>query len=140
MGLDERMNEAGRRLGEREAPHADSLEKAAAHARALHEKVRKALVQFHAAASRSGSPHLTIALTEPQLDAKHVRAFQFDVSRGRTRAIVTVKSRGDVTLVGPFHAGKPEKPCRSLALDSDAKIDEALGDFLEKFLEQATHP
>ena len=76
MGLDERMNEAGRRLGEREAPHADPLEKAAAHARALHEKVRKALVQFHAAASRSGSPHLTIALTEPQLDAKHVRAFQ----------------------------------------------------------------
>ena len=53
---------------------------------------------------------------------------------------MTVKSRGDVTLVGPFHAGKPEKPCRSLALDSDAEIDEALGDFLGKFLEEATHP
>ncbi|MFP8873286.1 MAG: hypothetical protein VCB42_01850 [Myxococcota bacterium] len=140
MGLDERMNEAGRRLGEREAPHADPLEKAAAHARALHAKVRKALVQFHDAASRSGAAHLRVALGEPALDAKHVRAFQFDVSRGRTRAIVVVKSRGEVTLVGPFHAGKPEKPCRTLSLDSEGGIEEAIGDLLERFLEEATQP
>ena len=34
---------------------------------------------------------------------------QFDLRRGRHAAIVTVKSRGDVTLVGPFRAGKVEK-------------------------------
>ena len=140
MGLDERMNEAGRRLGEREAPHADSLEVAASHARALHEKVQKALLRFHEASRRSGAGHVTIAVSEPQLDAKHVRAFQFEVSRGRARAIVTVKTRGEVTLVGPFHVGKPEKPCRTLALDAEEEIEDALGDVLENFLEEATRP
>lgn len=140
MGLDERMNEAGRRLGEREAPHADSLEAAASHARALHVKVQNALRRFHEASRQSGAGHLIITVSEPQLDAKHVRAFQFEVSRGRARAIVTVKTRGEVTLVGPFRAGAPEKPCRTLSLEAEAEIEDALGDLLENFLEEATRP
>ena len=54
--------------------------------------------------------------------------------------MVSVRSRGDVTLVGPFHAGKAEGPCRSFPIESSAEIDAALADFLESFLEQAATP
>ena len=137
MGLDERMSEAGSRFGEREALQAEPLEVAATHARSLHAKVRQALDHFHAAATAAGSGHLVITLSEPSLDAKHIRAFQFEIARGRTRAIVTAKSRGDVTLVGPFDHGKPEKPCYSLSLDEEEQIEEALGDLLEAFFDKA---
>jgi hypothetical protein len=53
---------------------------------------------------------------------------------------VTVKARGEVTLVGPFHAGKVEGPCRSFPIGSDAEIETALADFLERFLEEAATP
>lgn len=137
MGLDDRMNEAGTRFGQREAEHADALSAVRGHARTLHAKVRKALDGFEQAAAEAGSPHLKIVLSDPELDAKHIRAVQFEIARGRTRAIVTAKSRGDVTLVGPFDHGKPEKPCRSLSLDDPGPIEEALGDLLEQFLDQA---
>ena len=54
--------------------------------------------------------------------------------------IVTVKSKGEVTLVGPFKAGKQEGPCRSIALDDDPAIDESLSLVLGEFLELAFAP
>ncbi|MEN8182314.1 MAG: hypothetical protein ABFS46_07245, partial [Myxococcota bacterium] len=60
--------------------------------------------------------------------------------RGRHQAIVTVKSRGEVTLVGPFRSGKTEGPCRSFPYDAEEELHKALGDFLERFLEEAATP
>ena len=65
---------------------------------------------------------------------------QFALRRGRHAAIVTVKSRGEVTLVGPFRQGKDEGPCKTFALDATHEIDAALGDFLASFLQEAAAP
>ena len=98
------------------------------------------LAAFGEAVAAAGATHLEIALEEPHLDDKHVRAVEFALQRGRHRAIVTVKSRGEVTLVGPFRQGKAEGPCRSFAWEDQAEIDEALAAFLERFLEEAATP
>ena len=73
-------------------------------------------------------------------DDKHLRAVQFDLTRGRYRAIVTARSRGEVTLVGPFHAGKTEGPCLTFPLDAGDDLRAALASFLERFLEEAATP
>jgi hypothetical protein len=79
-------------------------------------------------------------VTPVRLDDKHVRAIAFDVRRGRHAGVVTVKSRGEVTLVGPFRSGKTEAPCRTFPWDAQDDIDGALGDFLLRFLEEAVTP
>ena len=140
MGFDERMAALGGEVGRREASHGPQLEAARAKASVLHAQVSAALEQFHRACSEAGSPHLRIELGTPQLDAKHVRAIEFDLRRGRTRAIVVVKSRGDVTLVGPFAMGKAEGPCRSIAFDAEAELLEGLEDWMTRFLEEAVQP
>jgi hypothetical protein len=45
-----------------------------------------------------------------------------------------------VTLVGPFRTGKPEGPCKTFPWDAREELDAALGDFLERFLEEAATP
>ncbi len=135
-----RMEELGRRLGAREAQHAEGLAEARRQAGALHEKVGDALAAFERAASKSGAEHIQVAISEPRTDDKHLRAVEFDLQRGRHRAIVTVKSRGEVTLVGPFKTGKAEGPCRTFPVSAHADIETALGDFLERFLEEAATP
>lgn len=140
MGLDERMTKLGRELGSREASHAATLDAARDKARELHAVLAEALSQFHHACSDAGSPHLRVELGTPQLDAKHVRAVEFDLKRGRTRAIVVVKSRGDVTLVGPFLMGKTEGPCRSIDIDAETELLDALEDLTARFLEMAVQP
>lgn len=140
MELDERMLELGKALGSREATHAGELDAAWGKARELHARVVSALSHFHRAAGDAGSPHLRIELGEPQLDAKHVRAVEFDLRRGRVRAIVVAKSRGDVTLVGPFAMGKAEGPCRSVDFLAEAEIEEALEDLLVRFIDAAVLP
>jgi hypothetical protein len=124
----------------REAEHADALAEAWREARRVHAWVADALDGLHAALSEHGSPHLRIELGEPRLDEKHVRAVQFELTRGRTVALVTVKSRGDVTLVGPFRAGKTEGPCQSVAWTEGSALETALQSFLERFLEEAMTP
>jgi hypothetical protein len=140
VSLEARLEELGRSLGEREAAHAEALEVARAVARRLRDSVESALERFHAGAAKAGADHLKIELGPLRLDEKHVRAVEFDVTRGRHRAIFTVKSRGDVTLVGPFHKGKTEGPCRSFPIEAVDEIENALGDFLTRFLEEATSP
>jgi hypothetical protein len=138
--LGDRLEHLGRELGEREAAHRRGLDEARACAEKIRSRVGSALERFHRGAHAAGAPHLRVSLGEIQIDDKHLRAVEFDLTRGRHRAIVTVKSRGDVTLVGPFHRGKHEGPCRTLPIDAEGEIEVALGAFLECFLAEAATP
>ena len=140
MAMRDRLEAVGRRLGEREAAHASDLAEARSRAEKLRAGVADALDGFHRAASAAGAPHLAVALSETRIDDKHLRSVQFELERGRYRGIVTVKSRGEVTLVGPFKTGKNEGPCRSFPADAEAEIEHALGEFLERFVEEAATP
>lgn len=138
--LRERLAALGRELAEREAAHREGLAAARARAALLRAEVADALEGFREGVAAAGAPHLEVRLGELRLDDKHVRAVEFDLSRGRHRAIVTVKARGEVTLVGPFHAGKTEGPCKSFPFVAEDEIRKALGDFLERFLAEAATP
>jgi hypothetical protein len=135
-----RLEQLGRSLGEREASHQAGLNEARACLERLRSWVSEALERFHRAAAAAGAPQLRIALSEVRSDEKHLRAAQFDLSRGRYRAIVTARSRGEVTLVGPFHASKTEGPCLTFPLESGEELRAALASFLERFLEEAATP
>lgn len=138
--IGDRLAALGRAFGEREAEHEAGLERARVCAEALRVQVCGALERFHAAAAASGAPHLRIEVSQVRLDDKHLRAVEFDLMRGRYKAIVVVKARGEVTLVGPFHVGKDEGPCRSFPVDVTAELEEGLGSFLEHFAQEAATP
>jgi hypothetical protein len=138
--LAERLEALGRELGAREAPFRDDLTRARGVAERLRDRVAEALGRFHRAAAAAGAPQLEAIVSDTRADDKHLRAVQFDMARGRYRAIVTVKARGEVTLVGPFRAGKDEGPCRTFPIESESEIDAALAGFLERFLEEAATP
>lgn len=138
--LKERLARLGSTVGEREAAHAEALTAARKQAAGLHRLVADGLGAWAEAVTAAGAPHLSVELSEPRLDDKHVRAVEFSLSRGRHRAIVTVKSRGEVTLVGPFRSGKAEGPCKSFPFDAERELHDALGSFLEAFLEDAATP
>ena len=135
-----RFEALGRELGEREAEHGAALEHARDCADRLREQVALALERFHAAATGAGAPHLRAELSPVRLDDKHLRAVEFNLVRGRHKAVVVAKSRGDVTLVGPFHVGKNEGPCKSFPMASEAELQSALADFVALFLEEAASP
>ena len=138
--LGARLEGLGRKLGEREVEHRESVAHAREFAHQLRSEVAAALDRFHRAAAESGAPHLNIEVSEIRVDDKHLRAVEFDLLRGRHQAIVTVKARGDVTLVGPFHTGKAEGPCLTFPIEGDEDFRAALGGFLERFLEEAATP
>jgi hypothetical protein len=134
------MTQLGKALGEREAAHREAIGEAWRRAGALRLEIGAALDTFAKAAAHAGAPQLAVQLGEIRTDDKHLRSVQFDMARGRNRAVVTVKSRGEITLVGPFHAGKVEGPCKSFPYAADDELKTALGDFLEKFLTEAANP
>ncbi len=138
--LGERLAALGSALGQREAAHVDDLSRARACAERLRGEVAAALDAFHRAAAEAGSPHLRIDLSPVRPDDKHLRSVEFELSRGRHRAVVVAKSRGDLTLVGPFRVGKVEGPCKSFPIDAADEIQGALAGFLESFLEEAATP
>ncbi len=138
--LRERLAAAGRTLGERESQHRAALEVARRDCLVWHERVCAAVEAFHAEVSAAGAPHLRIEVSEPRLGEKHVRAMEFEIRRGRHAGIVVAKAKGELTLVGPFRIGKTEGPCRSLPRDAEADIETALGEFLERFVEEASTP
>jgi hypothetical protein len=138
--LGDRLEALGREFGQREAEHEAGLERARASAEALRDQVCAALAHFHSAAAAAGAPHLRIEVSAVRVDDKHLRAVEFDLLRGRHKAIVVVKARGDVTLVGPFHVGKDEGPCRSFPLAATQELNAGLGDFLESFAQEAATP
>jgi hypothetical protein len=137
--LSTRLTELGRNLATREAEHGAALEAARKCAETLHGKVSAAIDAFHGAV-HGQVPHLVIEQSGLRVDDKHLRAVEFEVARGRHRAIVVVKSRGEVTLVGPFRAGKTEEPCRSFPIGAEVEVEGALGDFLASFIEEAATP
>ena len=138
--LSNRMAQLGKALGEREAVHRDAITEAWRRAGTLRLEVAAALGAFAREASQAGAAQLEVQLGDVRTDDKHIRSVQFDLARGRSRAVVTVKSRGEVTLVGPFHAGKAEGPCKSFPYGADDELRAALGDFLEKFIAEAANP
>jgi len=135
-----RLEKLGLGLGEREASHQQGLREARRRLEQLHGLVREAVARFEQAAANAGAPQLRIAVSDVRSDDKHLRAVQFDLTRGRYKAIVTARSRGEVTLVGPFHAGKTEGPCLTFPLDAGEDLAAALASFLERFLEEAATP
>jgi len=137
--LQEHLAKLGRDLVDREKQHGESLEVARESADYLHGCVSGALERFNEVV-RDEAPQLLVEVSEPRVDDKHLHAVQFELARGRHRAIVTVKSRGEVTLVGPFRTGKTEGPCRSFSIKADSEIQAALGDFLSEFIEEAASP
>ena len=134
------MSALGRELAERESAHSASLARARETAARLHALVGEALAAYHDAVRTAGAAQLEVALGAPRPDDKHLRAVQFDLRRGRTAALVTVKSRGEVTLVGPFRQGKDEGGCKSFPIEAEAEIEAALGEFLTRFLTEAAAP
>ncbi len=138
--LRSRLAAAGSLLGARESTHRAGLDEASKRCESLRSLVDDAIEAFHTAATEAGAPHLRVEVTPLRLDEKHVRAVEFEVRRGRHAGVVTVKSRGDVTLVGPFRSGKAEGPCRTFPWDAEDEICRALGDFLLRFLEEAATP
>jgi hypothetical protein len=140
VDLGERLEKLGRELGERESEHAEGLAEAHGRADELRAQVADAIGRFHAAARKAGAPNLAPEVSPVRADDKHVRSCEFELVRGRHRAIVTVKSRGEITLVGPFRAGKAEGPCRSFPLEKSDEFEAALADFLSAFVEDAATP
>ena len=139
MNLDERLAELGRQFAHGEAAHHDALAQARQCAQRLHRQVGAALECFHAATGDS-APHIRLSLGEPRVDDKHIHSVQFDLCRGRCRGIVTVKSRGEITLVGPFRQGKTEGPCRTFPMTASETLEKSLAEFLEAFIEEALRP
>ena len=139
MGLEERIDDFAAALRRREAGHAEDVAGARLKAQEVHRIISNAIARFNAAIEAE-LPALRIEVSAPRLDDKHVHAVEFNLSRGRHRAIVTTKSKGEITLVGPFKAGKNEGPCRTFPFSEDEELKDALGDFIERFLEEATAP
>lgn len=139
MSLNERIEAVARDLVQRERTHTKSIEIARHKAAELHAEVCGAIDRFNAVVGDS-IPYLRVEVSSPRIDDKHLHAVEFDLERGRHRAIVTVKAKGEVTLVGPFRSGKAEGPCRSFAFRAEEDLADAMGDFLERFLEEAAAP
>jgi hypothetical protein len=140
IDLGAQLEALGHSLGAREAEYREDIERARAAAGKLRAQVEEALGRFHSAATEAGAPHLRVAVSELRPDDKHLRAVEFELSRGRHRAIVVAKSRGEITMVGPFRSGKTEGPCNSFPFVAEGDIQEALAAFLGKFLEEAATP
>ena len=138
--LGRRLESLGRSLGEREAAHRGALDEARSRAETLRDRVVDAIERFHAAAAGAGASHLRVDVSPVRLDDKHLRSMEFELSRGRHRALVIAKSKGEFTLVGPFRVGKVEGPCLSFPFEAHDELDNALGPFLEGFLEEAAAP
>ncbi len=138
--LRDRLASVGEGLAAREREHRVAVEEAWTRAEALRAEIAEGLKGYEEAIAKAGAPQLAVDLGPVRTDEKHVRAVEFELARGRHRALFIVKSRGEITLVGPFRTGKPEGPCQSVAWDSRPDLDTALGGFIEKFLEEAATP
>ena len=140
MGLDSGLELLARELAQRELAHTEALASARERAEELRAIVARAIDRFHVGLAEAGGSPIAVEVSPVRPDDKHLRSCQFDLGRGRYHAIVTVKSRGEVTLVGPFRVGKAEGPCRSFPLSSSEEFEHALTDFVVAFLEDASTP
>ncbi len=139
MNLNDRIEAIAHDLAKREAAHSEAMLQAHKKAEELHGKVDSAINRFNQTLATS-VPYLRVEVTPPRVDDKHLHAVEFDLGRGQHRGVITIKSKGEVTFVGPFRIGKKEGPCRSFPVAANEEIDDALGDFLERFLQEAASP
>ncbi|MCR9094573.1 MAG: hypothetical protein NXI30_10185 [bacterium] len=139
MSLEERLKAIAEGVVERERRHADDMAHAAAKLGELRTTVASAIDAFNAAVAKD-VPQLSIDVSPVRLDEKHLHAHEFELARGRHRALVIAKSKSEFTLVGPFRTGKSEGPCRTFPFAAESDLEDALEDFLERFLEEATTP
>ena len=139
MSLEERLKAIAEGVVEREKRHAEAMAHAATKLDALRSTVASAIEGFNAAVA-SDVPHLSIDVSPVRLDEKHLHAHEFELARGRHRALVIAKSNAEFTLVGPFKTGKSEGPCRTFPFSAESDLEDAMEDFLERFLDEATAP
>ena len=139
MDLNDRIEALAQAVAKREEVHAEALSRARATAQELQRTVAAAIERFNQTLA-GRVPGFHVDVSAPRIDDKHLHAVEFELERGRHRAVVTVKSKGEVTLVGPFRAGKTEGPCQSFPVEAQTEIDAAVGDFLESFLHEAVSP
>ena len=133
-----RFEGLARELAERDAELSPGLEEARVCAQALRARAREALAEFRQAAERGGALHLARVEVGPvEPDEKHIDAVQVRVKRGRWEIVCVAKSRGEVTLVGPYRQGKEENPCKSYAFKAP-ELEPALDDLLLELLRQST--
>ena len=88
----------------------------------------RTFVETARAAGAEHLAHVEVGPVEP--DEKHVDCLQVKVRRGRWEIVCVGKTRGVVTVVGPYRRGKPEQPCRDHAFGAEA-IDGAQDVLLE---------
>ena len=83
--------------------------------------------RFRREARARGVPHLAhIEVGPVEPDEKHVDALQVMIRQGRWHVVCVAKSRGAVTLVGPYQRGKKEGPCATLP-GAGEELDRAAG-------------
>ena len=139
MNLNDRIEAIAHDVAKRESAHLEAVAEARGKAEELYGHVDAAIRRFNETVAKN-VPYLQVEVSPPRVDDKHLHAVEFNLERGRHRAVITVKSKGVVTLVGPFRTGKKEGPCLSFPVDASAEIADALSDFLVQFLEEATSP
>ncbi len=115
----ERFERLASELAERDRDLSDAMRDATVAAKELRAHAVACIDAFTARARAEGAQHLTdVAVGAVGTDAKHVDCASFTVVRGRWESVCVAKPepRAKVTLVGPFKKGKPEEPCRDVAL------------------------
>lgn len=141
----QRALQQGRTLGEREAGQALLLEDARRLAGEFRDWVERGVASFQQGLRESGATHLCdeslFRISPLEIDAKHIRAVGFSLQRGRYKICIVVKTKGSVTLVGPFQLGKKEGPCRKFPVPTEERalheFEAALADLLTAFFEAA---
>lgn len=143
--ITQRALQRGREFGAREAEQVHALAEARQLAEEFRDRVEKIIASFQQGLGEAGATHLCdrslFCISPVSLDDKHIRAVGFSVQRGRYKICVVVKTKGSVTLVGPFHLGKKEGPCRKFAVPANEtarhELEAELVDLLHAFFDEA---
>jgi hypothetical protein len=137
--LHARLSTLGRELGEREAEHGEGLERARKCVEACATRSLGAR-GFPPGAASAGAPHLRIELSPVRTDDKHLRSVEFELWRGRYRAIVTRRAAATSPSWARSAPGRPRGPARASRSTRADEVSGALVSFLESFLEEAATP
>ncbi len=133
-----RFEQLAATLADRDRDVSESLGSVRPALEALRGQALGDIEAFVRVAREHGGAHLTdVAVGPVEWDEKHVDCLQFKVARGRWELTCVGKSRGVVTLVGPYRRGKPEKPCAEFPLPG-READAALEDRLLSLLREAS--
>jgi hypothetical protein len=137
MGI-ARFEQLAAALADRDRDVSTSLGSVRPALEALRSCALDAIQAFVRSAREHGGAHLTdVGVGPVEPDEKHVDCLQFQVMRGRWKLTCVGKTRGVVTVVGPFRHGEPEKPCAEFPLPS-AEAEAGLEDRLLALLREAS--